>query len=77
MKLNTFNPQYYLLAQHPDDLIILGVKGQKYCLLRKAAEILIDAELLKGMSREDIKLIRIIDAMTLEFSKRRRKNKKN
>ena len=63
MNHDVTSPPYYLLTQAPNDLLILGIKGQNNCLRRKASEILAEPKLLSGLSAEDRALIQAIASM--------------
>lgn len=48
---------YYLVAQTPTDLLILGIKGQSNCLRRTASEVLTEPKLFSGLPPEDRALV--------------------
>ncbi len=57
------NQAYYILSQYPNDVLVIGIRGQSKCLRRRAAEILAEPRLLAGLSAKDIDLIKAIASM--------------
>jgi hypothetical protein len=65
MSQETNTQRYKLIAQHPDDKLLIEIIEQKLFLIRQAKDIVCDNKMIQGFSPEDAVLIGVIAGMNV------------